>query len=267
MSRVRHVAAALAVGVVATLTAIVLPASIAQAADGEYVALGDSYASGLGTRQYDDDSGACKRSPHAYPVDNAARLGVPLSFQACAGAKVAGVRSGQLGTLDAGTGYVSVQVGGNDAGFSSVLTECAKPAWAQDCAGAVDDAREIINTELPGTLAGLYGEISTRAPSASVLVVGYPRLFHDRDCNAGTFFSAADRALLNETADILNTRLADQAAAAGFGFADPTAAFLGHAVCAKSEWVNGLSNPVTESYHPNRAGQDGYGDVVAGALG
>lgn len=29
----------------------------------------------------------------------------------------------------------------------------------------------------------------------------------------------------------------------------------------------GLSNPVRESYHPNRAGQDGYGDLVASALG
>lgn len=265
MSRLRHIAAVLTTSVAATLAAVVLPVSSAQAADGEY-ALGDSYASGVGTREYDDDSGACQRSPHAYAVDNAARLGAPLSFQACAGADVAGVRSGQLGTLDAGTAYVSVQVGGNDAGFSSVVTECAKPAWAQDCAGAVDDARAIINGEFPGRLASLYGDISARAPSASVLVVGYPRLFNDEDCNAGTFFSPADRDLLNDTADILNARLAEHAGAAGFGFADPTTAFLGHAVCDEPEWLNGLSNPVAESYHPNREGQDGYGDVVAAAL-
>jgi hypothetical protein len=34
------------------------------------------------------------------------------------------------------------------------------------------------------------------------------------------------------------------------------------------EWVNGLSNPVLESYHPNGAGQTtGYTPLVAAALG
>ena len=32
------------------------------------------------------------------------------------------------------------------------------------------------------------------------------------------------------------------------------AAFVGHAVCDDVEWLNGLSNPVGESYHPNVAG-------------
>ena len=185
MSRVRQTATIVATSVAAALAAVVVPVSSARAVEGEYVAVGDSYASGLGTRAYYPDSGACKRSPHAYAVDHAARLGVELSFQACAGAAVSDVRSGQLGTLDAGTGLVSVQVGGNDAGFPSVLTECAKPVWAQDCAGAVEHARATVNGELPGRLARLYADIALRAPSAVVLVAGYPRQFHDEDCNAG----------------------------------------------------------------------------------
>jgi len=266
MSRVRQTATIVATSVAAALAAVVVPVSSARAVEGEYVAVGDSYASGLGTRAYYPDSGACKRSPHAYAVDHAARLGVELSFQACAGAAVSDVRSGQLGTLDAGTGLVSVQVGGNDAGFPSVLTECAKPVWAQDCAGAVEHARATVNGELPGRLARLYADIASRAPSAVVLVAGYPRQFHDEDCNAGTFFSPADRQLLNDTANLLNARLAEQAVAAEFTFADPTSAFLGHAVCDEPEWVNGLSSAVAESYHPNRAGQDGYGDLVGATL-
>jgi lysophospholipase L1-like esterase len=253
-----------AIGLVTAMATLGGPGA-AHARSPEYVALGDSYASGVGTREYYGKSGSCQRSPHAYPVAGAARLGATLRFKACSGATVSDVTD-QLAALDSATRYVSVQVGGNDAGFTSVVTECAKPAWAQDCEGAVRRARAVINQRLPDQLAGLYARIDNRAPSATVVVVGYPRIFHDEDCNAGTWFSPADRELLNDTADILNSRISARAAAAGFAFANPTRAFLGHAVCDSPEWVNGLSSPVTESYHPNRAGQDGYADLVTPRL-
>lgn len=232
---------------------------MASAEPAEFVALGDSYASGVGTGEY--GSGTCQRSPHAYPVKSAARLGAALTFRACSTARIDDVKQ-QLAALDARTRYVSVQVGGNDAGFASVIAECAKPAWGQDCEGAVGRARRFINRRLPGRLADLYARIERRSPSASVVAVGYPRIFSDEDCNAATWFGPGDRALLNDTADILNRRILVQARAAGFAFANPTRAFLGHAVCDTPEWVNGLSSPITESYHPNRAGQRGYADLV-----
>jgi hypothetical protein len=48
---------------------------------------------------------------------------------------------------------------------------------------------------------------------------------------------------------------------------DPRNAFNGHAICDDTEWLNGLSNPVMESYHPNRNGQSaGYTPLVETAL-
>jgi lysophospholipase L1-like esterase len=249
----------------ASVVSLLLVPGVARTGSPEFVALGDSYASGLGTREYYDASGACQRSPLAYPVAGAARLGATLRFRACAGATVPDVID-QLGALDAATDYVSVQVGGNDAGFADVLLECAKPRWAQDCDGVVREARAFIRDQLPARLAGLYGRITRRSPSARVVVVGYPRLFHDEDCNAGTWFSPSDRELLNDTADILNRRIAGQAEAAGFDFVNPTRAFVGHAICDSPEWINGLSSPVSESYHPNRAGQDAYAGLVTPRL-
>jgi hypothetical protein len=38
-------------------------------------------------------------------------------------------------------------------------------------------------------------------------------------------------------------------------------------VCADVEWVNGLSTPTRESYHPNVRGQRAYADLVDDALG
>ena len=257
-------------GVVALLT-LLAPAMAAQtaahAAAPSYVALGDSYSSGTGTRDYINDGTSCQRSTYAYPSLIAAARGYSLNFRACSGAKVADVTNTQLSALTASTSYVSISVGGNDAGFADVLTECATPWWAGDCDGAIDQAQAFINNTLPGRLSTLYASIRSKAPSAKVVVVGYPRIFMGEDCNAGTWFSPAEMTRLNQTADLLNSRTSGQASAKGFSFANPTSRFIGHAVCDDPEWINGLSNPISESYHPNKPGHSsGYTPTVSPLL-
>ncbi|MFB6723192.1 SGNH/GDSL hydrolase family protein [Kribbella sp. NPDC056345] len=245
--------------------AVLLSPGVAHAAV-NYVALGDSYASGVGTRTYISSSGSCQRSTKAYPYLDAARLGANLTFVACSGARVADVTNNQLSAVTSAANRITVQVGGNDAGFSSVITECAKPAWLGNCDTAINNAQATINNTIPGRLSGLYSSIRSRAASAKVIVVGYPRLFNGTDCNAGTFFSPAEMTRLNTTANMLNDKIEAAANAAGFSFVNPTSAFVGHAVCGNPEWINGLSNPVSESYHPNVAGQAAYANLVAPAL-
>ncbi len=172
------------------------------------------------------------------------------------------MRADQLGPLSESTTRVTVQVGGNDAGFSRVITTCAQPRWAADCDGAIDAAQTFIADKLGGRLDNLYADIGSRAPNALVVAVGYPRLFAGEDCNAGTWFSDHEMTRLNQTADQLNARIRGRADAAGYGFVNPTGAFVGHAVCADVEWVNGLASPVRESYHPNVRGQKAYADLV-----
>ena len=53
-----------------------------------------------------------------------------------------------------------------------------------------------------------------------------------------------------------------RASAHGFKFVDPRSAFSTHEICSSSEWLNGLSNPVSESYHPNVSGQAQYTSEV-----
>jgi lysophospholipase L1-like esterase len=236
----------------------------AQAAVGPYTALGDSYSSGVGTRTYYPDSGSCYRSPRAYPVLVAQQLAAPLTFAACSGARVPDVLN-QLGSLNATTAYVTVSVGGNDAGFADVITQCALP-WPFTCTGQINNANTFIRNTLPGLLDGLYARIRDRAPNAQVAVVGYPRLFNGEECNRLARISRAEQISLNATADLLATTIAGRAAAHGFSFVDVRSAFTGHAVCDDVEWVNGLSNPVIESYHPNTAGQGAYATQVRGRL-
>lgn len=242
--------------------------SAAYAGGGRHlVALGDSYASGLGTRSYFSASGSCKRSPYAYPAVEARRIGAAITFVACAGATAANVVQHQLSALTPAITDVTLTVGGNDAGFGSVMVACAQPGWASDCDGAIDSAQAYIAERLPGQLNSLYRAVRSAAPRARVLVVGYPRLFDGEDCNAGTWFSPAEESRLNATADLLDEVIARRAAAHGFGFADPRATYTGHSVCASVEWINGLSDPLAESFHPNRLGQRAYANLVRRALG
>jgi lysophospholipase L1-like esterase len=254
-----------AVATLAALAGALVGAGQAHAAAGPYVALGDSYSSGVGTRTYYPDSGSCYRGPQAYPVQVAARLGAPLTFAACSGARVPDVLN-QLGGLTASTAYVTVSVGGNDAGFADVITRCALP-WPWTCTTDINNANNYIRGTLPGALDGLYTQIRTRAPNARVAVVGYPRLFNGEECNLGARISRAEQTSLNATADLLATTIAGRAAAHGFRFVDVRGPFTGHAVCDDVEWVNGLSNPVLESYHPTAAGHTaGYTPLVADSL-
>lgn len=253
---------------VGALTALTTLAPVQAAAGPSYVALGDSYSSGVGTRDYLDDGTDCQRSVYAYPSLLASAKGWSLNLRACSGATAADVTSSQLSALSSSTAYVTISVGGNDAGFADVVTECALPAWASDCASKVTDAQSFVRGTLPGRLKTLYAAIRAKAPSARVAVVGYPRLFQGEDCNAATFFSPDDETRLNQTADLLDTTLRTAASGAGFGFVDPRSAFTGHAVCDDPEWLNGFSNPVSDSYHPNRLGHaDGYTPLVGPALG
>ena len=186
-----------------------------------YVALGDSYSSGVGTRSYLDDGTTCQRSVYAFPSLIAAAKGYALNLRACSGAKVSDVTSTQLSALSASTSYVTISVGGNDAGFTSVITTCAEPAWLSDCNGAVSKAQSYLKNTLPGSLSTLYAAIRAKAPNAKVVVVGYPRLFNGEDCNALTWFSPSDESLLNATADLLNSKLARRRGGQGVRVREP----------------------------------------------
>src|SRR5689334_20638253 len=125
----RHHRAVVALAGFLVLVVATLVAPPAEAAGPSYVALGDSYSSGVGTRSYLADGTSCQRSVYAFPSLIAAARGYALNFRACSGAKVSDVTANQLSALSASTAYVTISVGGNDAGFTSVLTTCAQPGW------------------------------------------------------------------------------------------------------------------------------------------
>lgn len=228
---------------------------VARAATG-YVALGDSYSSGVGAGSYLDSS-SCKRSANAYPYLYANSSGDSLSFEACSGAKTSDVINSQVSALDSATGLVSITVGGNDAGFSSVMENCVL-GGDSGCHSAVSNAENFVQTTLPGLLDDVFSTIKSKAPNARVVVLGYPHFYKiGGSCSVG--LSDTSRGYINGGADVLDTVIEKEAANAGFTFADVRPAFTGHEICSGSEWLHSVTLPVDESYHPTATGQaSGY---------
>ncbi len=240
----------------------------------KYVALGDSYSSGTGTRTFYESS--CQRSVYAYPyLLHNAHPEWTFVNATCSGATTSSLLSSQVSSVTSDTNWVSYTIGGNDAGFSEVITECALPSWASNCNGAINNAQSIIQNTLPGRLDSVNNAIKSRAPNAQVVVLDYPRLFNGEDCNALTFFSSSEETRLNETADMIKNVISAAATRAGsnFHFGNVIPNFIGHAVCdggggSSTEWINGLSNPIGESYHPKVTGHaSGYYPVAHGITG
>ncbi len=252
------------IGLAMLCVGVLVPAASAAAAP-QYVALGDSYSSGVGTRVFYEESGECSRSPDAYGPKIAAAKGYTLSFQACGGAKTPEVNEKQLGTLSSSTSLVTITIGGNDAGFSNVILNCA--LYYFTCGSAISEANEFIKNKLPAPLETTYKDIRAKATTAQVIVLGYPKLFtkEGTTCNVN-FLTSGNEKKMNESAEKLDAVIKARAEAMKFTFVNPTSAFEAHAVCASEEWLNGQSNPLSESYHPNVKGQEDFTKLVEAAI-
>jgi lysophospholipase L1-like esterase len=240
----------------------------ASAAPVRYVALGDSYSSGVGSGDYISSSGSCERSAKAYP-EQWAGTASPAAFTsvACSSATTASVTSGQVPALSSRTTLVSITVGGNDAGFSHVMEVCVLESDSS-CLSAVSSADTFISKTLPGRLDATFRAIRAHAPSARIVVLDYPHLYDLSRSGSCPGLSTAKRTALNRGADLLDNALSAAASRNGDVFADVRARFAGHEICDSGSWLHSVTIPIGSSYHPTAAGQDdGYLPVFRAAAG
>ncbi len=234
-----------------------------------YVALGDSYSSGVGAGNYIGSSGSCDRSTNAFS-QLWANANDPASYVsvACSGATTSSVISTQLSALSGSTTLVSITVGGNDVGFTSVMETCVLESTGS-CVSAIDTAENEMATQLPGELNNVLSDIAADAPDARVVVLDYPQLY-DLSQSAGCIgLSTTDRTDLNQAANDLDGQI--QAAAGRYSdtFADVRSEFTGHQICDSDSWLHSVDwLDLGESYHPTATGQaDGYEPVFSSAVG
>ena len=250
------------------LTATAVPALAAVFAFGpaasaasnvHYVALGDSYSSGLGAGSYDSSSGSCDRSANAYPQQWAnANAPASFTFAACAGATTSDVLSSQVSSVSSSTTLVSITIGGNDAGFSSVMETCVLEPDSS-CISAISSAESFVNNQLPARLDATLRAIRSHAPSARIVVLDYPD-FYDLSQSSGCIgLSTAKRTAIDQGADDLDGVISAAAARNGDTFSDVRSHFSGHEICDSGSWLHSVTIPINESYHPTANGQElGY---------
>jgi lysophospholipase L1-like esterase len=285
----------LAVALLVVLGAL-LPATAAadpssrQPPAANYVALGDSYAAGPLIPLQTGAPAGCLRSNRNYPALVAETLGMAeFTDVSCSGATtehLAGQQGVPLGVnppqLDALTGevdLVTLTIGGNDIGFGSIITECARRSPTQPLgaacrdfftAGGTDQLAERIEGTAP-KIAEALSEVERRSPDARVLLVGYPAILPDSGpgCFPVVPFSAGDVAYLRETEKDLNAMLEREADEADVDYVDTYTPTIGHDVCQLPgvKWIEGLVPTAPAApVHPNALGMAGIAAAVVGSL-
>jgi lysophospholipase L1-like esterase len=210
-------------------------------------------------------------------VAGAHHFGGGLGFWACSGATTGQLFSGQYGQqpqiqrVGRTATLVTLSIGGNDAGFTDVLTDCiVKLPWSSAC---VDQEAEVAKriAGLRPSMLKVLRELRARAPGARVIVLGYPRPFPAAPRDGVDNLGIDDQRWLNGVTRKLDDTVArvvsdfDRGITAFGGpgsveYADAYEAFTGHEVGQPQPYLNGLTvdfdnlSVNSRSFHPTGAG-------------
>jgi hypothetical protein len=271
----------------AVVAALVVVAAPAPASAADWVGLGDSYAAGPLIPNQSLSPLGCLRSSRNFAHIAAANRAMTLADASCSGAKTedmlgaqrtsAGTNPPQFNALTAATKVVSLQIGGNDIGFTEILENCvtynpfARPCQDRYNPGGNDQIQARIAATAPKVAAVLAG-IHQRSPAAKVLVVNYAAILPDTGsgCWPQVPLAYADVPYLRAKEKALNTMLAQQAAAGGATYVDDYTASIGKDACRSSgtRWVEPLvPGNAAAPFHPNARGEAGVAVSVTAASG
>jgi len=225
-----------------------------------YVALGDSFAAGMGGG---GETGKCRSSSASYPSVFTRESGVDLIVNAaCSGATTSDLLRKQLISLDDRTDLVTVSIGGNDLGVAAIAADCAA-GKAASCRSQLTSALSLLNV-LPERLATVYDAIVQAAPNARIVVTGYALMYDASDPNAKDFGMAA---AINAATIGLNQVIDDAVDAERAKGAPMTYVgvdFAGHAIGDAKPWVHTSG---VDAFHPTAAGYAEYARQLVRRLG
>jgi hypothetical protein len=261
-----------------------------------YVALGDSYTAGPLITPQDPSIPGCIRSDVNYPNLVAPDLGLPAFRDvSCSGAQTKDMfatqdvdpdpdNPPQLDALDGSTKIVTLGIGGNDIGFTSIAEKCVQLATQSNfqgspckdfyTAGGTDQIAAKIALVGP-RLRDVLAAIHTRSPDAKVFTVGYPAILPESTalfaaCQPTLPVAVGDVPYLRDSVEKrLNDTIHFTTVAQGDRYVDTYTPSIGHDACQPPviRWVE----PVVPSQdsapvHPNRLGEEGMADAVEAAM-
>ena len=186
-----------------------------------------------------------------------------------------GTNPPQRNAVTAGPQIVSLQIGGNDIGFTEIIQNCvtynpfAHPCRDRYVRNNVDEVKGRIDATAPKVAAVIQG-IHARAPLARVLVVNYAAILPETGtgCWPQVPLAFSDVALVRSWQKALNKMLGEQAAANNARIVDDYTTSIGHDACKSSSvrWVEPLvPGNAAAPFHPNARGEAGIAVPVAAA--
>lgn len=250
-----------------------------------YIALGDSYSSGLGAHRDVSDYDlheSCRRTTSAWAFQMQPDYLVDTELVACQGDRLdSGIDGGVRAQLASITPFfaehpksaqlITVTVGGNDAGFSDKLTACVT-SFGSCADNETSWSREV--GDLAPAIESFYDELRSVAPYADIVVGGYPVVIEIDGTSSNILcgrIGQNEREMINRLSSQMNNVITTAANASRPGPPVWSAAqrvqnrFVGHNACGPSEWIHagttggGASWGVGKnSFHPNPAGQTAY---------
>jgi lysophospholipase L1-like esterase len=263
-----------------------LSVGAAGASAANWAGLGDSYAAGPLIPNQQLSPLGCLRSDHNFAHLAAAALGRSLADASCSGAKTddmttpqdvtPGQNPPQFNALTTDTQIATLQIGGNDIGFTSILENCATAnPFAHPCrdkyvVNGHDTLADKIAATAPKVATVLQG-IHARSPGARVFVVNYAAILPETGsgCWPQVPIAFADVPYLRSVEKNLNAMLAQQAAANDARIVDDYTASIGRDACKSSStrWVEPLVPAnAAAPFHPNARGEAGIAAEVVSAV-
>lgn len=259
-SAVRRRPSAFAAGVAAAAMALAfmaIPADAAPPPQLDYVALGDSYASGHGAVPYTDLN--CFVSKKGYPAIADKLRDVQLTANAaCSGWTMDQVLANLPVPALQEAEIVTLTVGANDLNSTELLFACLPAPSSPECLAArTRVATMLTDGSFAMELAALVTTIHTIAPDAKIVVTGYPY-----PLDPGHPLAVEVNSLANGlNAVIAGVAHSTNAQYGNVQYVDVTAAFTGHGVGSAEPWINfnpdNLRDPA--NFHPTGEGyRHGY---------
>ncbi len=243
-----------------------------------YVALGDSYSSAAGVHpQVPGAPVTCSRSLKNF-AHVIAKVTEAESFTdvTCSGARTSDFFSSQapgvapqLDAVTKKTRLVTMTIGGNDDGaFSRILYGCIGASMAS---GSMDGnpceqqfgstfTDIVANVTYPNLVKALNA-VRQRAPRATVVILGYPRVMPVTGvpaCYPAMPISMGDVPYVNAWEDALNDAVEKAAVETGARYIDmgPSSADRDACQPASQRWIEPANGPINaDPVHPNTAGE------------
>ena len=236
----------------------------------QYLALGDSFASGEGAYTYMDGTDTSNNKCHLSGVSYPFLISSVLNFNsyhsvACSGAKIDDI-------IDAGEEYtgqakdgkprrerdvdtilntfqpgyidqldfvktnrpqiITISTVGNDIGFGNILKRCLAPGT---CYSSYEDRLELLR-QINGrfdNLTGMLGQLKAAAPAnAQIYVIAYPQLaYPGGDCAINVHLNAQELDFSRLLISYLNSMIKNATQNAGVQYIDTEDALNGHRLC------------------------------------